>query len=133
MELYVYSALVTMATGVLLFILAFKCGLERGKGKVQSFETYSTDNKDFLIARRVHMNTVENAVVFLPLLWVATVFSSFPQYAGIVGAVWVLARMAYAYLYYQDPKRRAPAFVLSMLCMITLLGMGIYGSAMLLV
>ena len=127
MELYVYSAGVTMLTALLLFGLAFMTGMAREKGKVAILETYTTTNKDFLIANRIHLNTLENALVFLPLLWVATLFSGLPQYAATAGAIWLLARVAYAYVYRRNPAKRAPAFMLSLLSLLVLTGLCGYG------
>lgn len=126
-ELYMPSAVVTVAVSGLLFALALMTGVARVKGKVKSYETYSTQDKKFIIATRVHQNTLENAVVFLPLLWVATVYSDFPNLAAAVGLGWVLARIFYAYAYYQDPSKRFYGFMLSLVCLAVMLGLSLYG------
>lgn len=126
-ELYMPSAVVTVAVSSLLFALSLITGMARAKGNVKSFDTYTTNDKKFIIATRVHQNTLENAVVFLPLLWVATLYSNLPNVAAALGLGWVLARILYAYAYWQDPSKRFYGFMLSLLCLALLLGLCLYG------
>lgn len=126
MEAYVYSAGVTVAACVLMMVLVFRAGLARGAGGVKVLETYNTTNEKFIIATRIHLNTLENLALFIPLLWVATVYSWASVAAG-VGVVWLLARIAFAYLYTKDPKTRAPAFVASFFSLVGLVGLSLYG------
>ena len=44
------------------------------------------------------MNTLENAVIFLPALWLASIYFS-PRIAAAIGAVWLVARVWYAFAY----------------------------------
>lgn len=72
MEPYALSAFVTLCASVMSLFLAFKVGMMRQKHGVNPWE--ATNIKEVLITNRVHLNTVENMAVFLPIFWVATVF-----------------------------------------------------------
>ena len=67
---------------------------------------------------RVQMNTLEQLVVFLPVLWMAA-----------IGAVYLVGRMLYRGSYIKDPGSRTLGFVLTILpttvlLLATLLGAG---------
>ncbi len=127
MENFVYAAGITVLTTVLLIVLAFRTGMSRmSKPNVGVLDTYTTTNKKFLVANRIHLNTLENAAVFLPLLWVASVFSM-TLVAAAIGVVWLVARVAFAVLYTKDPAKRTPAFVTSFFCHIALVLLSLYG------
>ena len=75
MEPYAISAFVTIFSCLLSFGLSYRVGTMRAKYKVPAYERYDMmKDKELLVANRIHMNTVENLVVFLPILWVATIF-----------------------------------------------------------
>ena len=85
-----WPALVTLATLVLLFGCAWlRRRLPRPATKCGAPAT--TGPAEFERAFRVQMNTLENAVIFLPALWLASIYFS-PRIAAAVGAVWVAAR-----------------------------------------
>lgn len=107
-----WPALVTLGVLVLLFALAGLVGRARGKHGIAAPAT--TGHPKFERTFRVHMNTVENAVLLLPALWLFAAFVS-GQWAAALGAVWLAARVWYAIAYLQDPVRRGPPFGLSML------------------
>jgi uncharacterized MAPEG superfamily protein len=103
-----WAALLTLATLALLFGCAWYVGAARGKYKVAAPAT--TGPEPFERAMRVQMNTIENAVIFLPALWLATLYAS-PRIAAALGAVWVVARAWYAVAYAREPKTRGAPFV----------------------
>lgn len=71
---------------------------------------------------RVHQNTLENLVIFLPGLWLFATYVS-AQIAAVLGAVFVVGRAVYARLYVEDPPRRGPGVMLSFpVAMILLIG-----------
>ena len=71
-----------------------------------------TGAPEFERAFRVQQNTMEQLVWFIPALWLFALYVS-PLWAGIVGLVWVAARVYYAVSYYRDPETRGPGFVTS--------------------
>jgi len=71
---------------------------------------------------RVHQNTLENLVIFLPGLWLFATYVS-AQIAAVLGAVFVVGRAVYARLYVEDQPRRGPGVMLSFpVAMILLIG-----------
>jgi len=79
-------------------------------------------------ALRVQGNTLEQAVVFLPLLWMAAIYFQ-GWLPPILGLVWCLGRIIYAIGYMSAPNRRAPGFILSVLSSIALAILAIVGIA----
>ena len=63
---------------------------------------------------RVHMNTLEMLVVFLPSLWIAASYWRPDCIAGI-GAVYLVGRQLYLRGYVADPGKRGLGFGLSFL------------------
>ena len=61
---------------------------------------------------RVHQNTLENLVIFLPGLWLFATHVS-AGIAALLGAVFILGRAVYARLYVQDPPRRSVGVMMS--------------------
>lgn len=105
-----WPALITLATLALLFGCAWYVGYARGRYKVPAPAT--TGPVEFECAFRVQMNTLENAVLFLPALWLASIYFS-PYVAAAVGAVWLAARLWYAVAYARNPKSRGVPFVVA--------------------
>lgn len=107
-----WPALITLGVLLLLFAVAGIVGKARGKYQIAAPAT--TGHPEFERAFRVQMNTVENAVLFLPALWLFAAFVS-GLWSAVLGAVWLAARVWYAIAYLQDAGKRGPAFGLSML------------------
>ena len=77
-------------------------------------------------ALRVQANTVEQAVVFLPMLWMAALyFQGWP--APAIGLVWCLGRIVYAVGYMSAPGRRHFGFAISMFATLALAVLAIIG------
>jgi uncharacterized membrane protein YecN with MAPEG domain len=81
---------------------------------------------EFLTALRVQANTVEQLILFLPLLWMCCYFLS-DVVAAVLGSVWVVGRVIYALGYYQAPGKRTLGFAISSFAGVGLLGSTIYG------
>jgi glutathione S-transferase len=61
---------------------------------------------------RVHQNTLENLVIFLPGLWLFATYVS-PSIAAGLGVVFIVGRALYARLYVEDPPRRTAGVMMS--------------------
>lgn len=120
MNAYPGPSLVTLATALLLFGCAAYVGRCRIRFAIQAPAT--SGHPQFEIAYRIQMNTLENTVAFLPVLWVFAVNLS-SLWASLLGTLWVLARVYYAVAYARDPKKRGSAFLVSMLAFAAL-GLG---------
>lgn len=74
----------------------------------------TTGNETFERAFRVHANTVEQLVLFLPALWLAT--PALPDHiAAGIGAVWLVGRILFARGYMEEPSKRSKGMWLTFL------------------
>jgi glutathione S-transferase len=80
----------------------------------------------FEYALRAHANTLEQLVPFVIALWLCAIFWQ-PLPAAILGVVWLLGRVIYAFGYYSAPGRRLPGFVISIIALVLLLVGAVYG------
>ena len=107
-------ALITLLTVFLMFWTAIRVGKARPKYGIEAPAT--TGNPDFERIFRVQMNTLENAVMFLPALWLFTIYVS-PIWAAVAGAVWLAGRVWYVLAYTEDASKRGPGFGTGMLAL----------------
>jgi glutathione S-transferase len=68
---------------------------------------------------RVHLNTVENLVVFVPLVWVCGFFLN-AWVAAVLGALFVVARAVYSRAYVSEPTKRAVGSWLTFIALVLL-------------
>jgi glutathione S-transferase len=110
--------LVTILALLLLFVVTINVGRARVKHGVKA--PLVVGDPAFERALRVQQNTLEQIVLFLPAMWIfGTVFS--PIYAAILGLVWIVGRIIYAWGYYQAAEKRGPGFGLSSVATIVLI------------
>ena len=69
---------------------------------------------------RVHLNTMERLVVFLPLLWLAAMVWQ-PLAAAGVGILFIVSRHLYWRGYVHDPDKRRAGNVMTMVALAALL------------
>jgi glutathione S-transferase len=79
-----------------------------------------TGPPEFERAFRVHQNTQEQLVLFLPALWLFVMLGS-PVWGGVIGLAWIAGRVLYAYSYLRNPDARAPGFAITAAASVTLL------------
>ena len=118
MNSYELPALITALTVVLMFGTAMNVGRCRAKYKVNAPASFG--HPIFDCAFRVQMNTLENAVMFLPALWLFAVYVSV-QWSGILGAAWLVGRVLYWKGYMEEPKKRGPGYGISFFALIGLI------------
>lgn len=102
--------LVTLVAVLQTLVFSMKVGAMRGEGGIKA--PAMTGSEKFERANRVHLNTVEQLVLFLPSLWLALPVLHDNIAAGI-GAIWILGRLLYARGYMQDPVKRGPGMMLT--------------------
>lgn len=110
------------------FLLGGYVGYMRTKWNIKAPATVG--HPDFERAFRIHSNTVENLVLFFPLLWIASIFygGTIPFWLGIA---WVVSRLVYAFGYAQkNTQLRAPGAQLSFLSLLGLLVLSAIGLSM---
>ncbi len=121
---YALPALVTCFALILMIVIAMNVGGARRKYNIVAPAT--TGNPDFERVFRVHMNTLENVVIFLPAMWLFAIFLSAP-WAAVIGAGWLIGRVFYAISYYRDAKKRGPGFAIGFLTTLALILGAMYG------
>lgn len=120
------TAVVTVLSVLVVFWTGFRVGGMRSKHQIQAPAT--TGHPEFDRAYRVQMNTLEQFVVFLPLLWLANAyFHMLPILVGALGLVWIVGRVVYALAYMADPSKRGMGFGISILATAGLLILSIIG------
>jgi glutathione S-transferase len=122
--MHLHAALITALTTILLAIATGLVGRARGKFGIQVPAT--TGHPDFERVFRAHMNTLEQAVAFLPVLWLATIYSN-EAVAAYLGYAWIVGRLWYIAGYVSEAKKRSMGFLIASLCFVALLGMSLWG------
>lgn len=115
-----WIALVTLLAALQCLVFGALVSAARGKFKLAAPAT--SGNENFERYFRVHHNTVEQLVVFLPSLWLFGLYLN-PIWGAILGAIFIVGRLVYAFGYIKDPAKRGAGFGLSALpTMFLLLG-----------
>lgn len=112
------TALITLLDCLMYLTLTINVGRNRAKFGVPATEPGGPP--ELARAVRAHLNTLEQLAFHLPLLWIAAL-SVGDNFAVIVGAIWLFARILYAVRYCQKAKRRTKGFIISMLANAVLL------------
>jgi glutathione S-transferase len=103
MSVYFYTSLITLVALLQYFGLTIFVSYNRVKHSVKAPKI--TGNEIFERVFRIHQNTLEQIVLFLPLIWLFGYLIS-DLWAGLLGFLWVLSRFIYAVGYYQHPDKR---------------------------
>jgi glutathione S-transferase len=120
------SAAVTVLTVFLGLYTMMLVGRMRSKHGVNA--PVMTGAPEFERAVRVQMNTLEQVVLFLPLLWLATIYPVLSGYlAPGLGLVWIIGRILYASGYLADAAKRSSGFLIAGIASIGLLILSIVG------
>lgn len=112
------TSLVTVSALLVYFVTTINVGRTRAKYKV--VPPAMTGDPNFERALRVQQNTLEQLVSFIPLLWIFSYYVS-ELWGAILGGIWILGRVLYAWGYYQEAKKRMLGFGISSLSGIVLL------------
>lgn len=120
---------VTILAVLMLFYTSVPVGRARGKHGIKAPSI--TGHEDMDRAVRVHMNSLEQFALFLPLLWVATLtFTLVTWLPAALGLIWIVARFIYMQAYLRDPASRSMGFGLTMLATLGLLVLSVIGVVM---
>jgi uncharacterized MAPEG superfamily protein len=120
---------VTILAVLMLFYTSVPVGRARGKHGIKAPSI--TGHEDMDRAVRVHMNSLEQFALFLPLLWVATLtFTLVAWLPAALGLIWIVARFIYMQAYLRDPASRSVGFSLTLLATLGLLVLSVIGVAM---
>lgn len=105
-----WVALVVLLALIEYFVFGALVGRARGRYAVAAPAV--TGHPLFERYFRVHQNSLEQLIVFVPAVWLFGLYVS-ALWAAIVGAVFLAARILYAVGYIAAPERREAGAVLS--------------------
>ncbi|HUK01474.1 MAG TPA: MAPEG family protein [Steroidobacteraceae bacterium] len=113
-----WVAAVILAALIEYFALGFSVGRARAKYKI--IAPAITGHEIFERHFRVHQNTLEQLILFVPAVWLFGLYVS-PLWASLIGLVFIVGRLIYAVGYVRDPARREIGAVMSFAPQIALL------------
>jgi len=98
------SAVILVA---LVEYIVFSGLVGRARGKYKVAAPAMTGHPDFERANRVHQNTLESLIVFIPAAWIFGLYVS-ARWAAALGVVFIVARVIYAIGYLRAAEKRGP-------------------------
>jgi glutathione S-transferase len=118
MTAYPLAACVTVLSLFVYFWMATQIGKARREHGIAAPEMQGPEAFNRVI--RVHGNTIEMMILFLPSLWLfALIISDF--WAGIIGVFFPIGRIIYARGYYQASDKRGRGFMIGFIPTLILL------------
>jgi glutathione S-transferase len=120
---YPLTGLVSCLAIIIVMWTGIKVGQARAKYQVPAPATTGPD--EFCRVYRVQMNTVEQAVIYFPLLWLFAVMAG-DGWGAAFGAIWPVGRVMYARAYYADAEKRGAGFGVTFLSTALLLVGSLY-------
>ena len=111
------AAFITLLNVLVLFFAMGMVGRARGKYGIKAPAT--SGHESFECAHRAHMNTVEQTVMFLPVLWIASL-NGYEVWAHYLGAAWIIGRIWYVLGYNKAASARSGGFLISFLAFLGL-------------
>ena len=100
--------MVTLLALLQYSILGVMVGRARQRYGVEAPAT--TGNPEFERYFRVHQNTLESLIVFLPAMWIFA-FAVHYHFGVALGVLFLIARIIYANGYLNAPARRGPGAI----------------------
>ena len=120
-----YLAIVTALALLEYFGISMLVGRARGKYGIKAPAT--SGHPIFDRTFRVHQNTLEQLIIFLPSLWLFGTFVSAP-WGALVGLGFIVGRVIYVRGYVADPEKRGTGFAIGFVANIVLLLGGLIGA-----
>ena len=112
------TVIVTFLVLAQFVFFGVQVGAMRGRHGVKAPAT--TGHEEFERMNRVHLNTMEQLVVFLPALWIHGQYAN-PLWGAALGAVFIIGRFLYRAEYLKDPGSRSPGFTMTIVASSVLL------------
>ena len=113
----------------LLEFMTFGGLVGRARGRAGIEAPAITGDPIFERYMRVHQNTMENLVVFIPAIWLFGSYVS-AEIAALLGLVFIVGRFVYLRGYVEEPRKRSTGTLVTMLAQAVLLIGGGVGAAL---
>lgn len=126
MLLFPLTAAVTLLSLFVYVWVTLKIGKARQAHEVKAPDMTGPD--DFNRVIRVHANTMEALILFLPSLWLFAL-SFGDLYAAVIGVFFPIGRVIYAQGYYRAADQRGRGFMVGFLATVILLLGAVLGVA----
>lgn len=120
----ILTAAVTLLAILISICLQINTGKVRGRTGIKP--PAMSGDPALEAALRAEGNTVEQYVLFLPALWLAALYFQ-GWVPPIVGLVWCLGRVMYAVGYMNQPEKRYPGYMVSVLAALVLIVLAVIG------
>ncbi|MDB5736303.1 MAG: hypothetical protein JWN16_2940 [Alphaproteobacteria bacterium] len=122
----ILSAAVTILAVLVMVYIFVLVGRVRGRHGIHA--PAMSGHPEVERALRVQGNTLEQVVIFLPLLWVATLYFHVVGWLpAALGLVWCIGRLVYATGYMAAAEKRELGFMITALASVGLLVLSIWG------
>lgn len=124
----IWVDLVTLLAMMQFFLFAVSVSRARVRYGVRAPAT--TGHAIFERHFRVHQNTLELLVLFIPSMWLAVRYF-YPTYIAAIGVLFLIGRAWYSFAYIADPAKRTWSAALSFLPIVAfwiIAGLGIVRS-----
>ena len=118
-----HAALITLLNLVLIAVAMGLVGRARGLHQVHA--PAISGPPEFERAFRAHQNTLEQTVMFLPVLWVAVLFGQ-ETIAAWLGYAWLVGRAWYVFGYIHSADKRSSGFLVAAIAWTGLLLLALY-------
>ena len=112
-----YPIIIILLASVQYLLFGLRTGVTRRKFGVDAPRV--SGNETWERYNRVHLNTLEQLIVFIPALLTFSYYVS-PKWALLPGIAFLVARQTYSYLYIKNPKGRGfpPTFFINVILVI---------------
>jgi glutathione S-transferase len=119
-----WIALIVLLSLLEFLVFGFLVGGARARYKISAPATVG--HPVFERTFRVHYNTLEMLVVFVPSIWLFGMYLN-PRWGAIIGALFLIGRAIYAVGYIRAPEKREVGALLSFGSVAVLLGGALFG------
>jgi len=120
-----WVAIVSSLALLQVFVFALQVGQARVRHGVNA--PTITGPEEFDRAFRVHQNTVEQLIIFIPALWIFAYFVR-PDVAAGLGILFIVGRQIYRASYVTDPAKRSAGFGIGAFATVILMLGGLIGA-----
>ena len=103
----------------ILITTAFAIAVSRARRRFNAPPPAITGPAELERVIRVHGNTVEAMILFVPALWLATLYFR-GWLPALIGLIWCLGRIGYGLGYRASTQGRLPGFIISQLALLVL-------------
>ncbi len=120
-------AIITMLALLQFVYFGIQTGKMRAKHGVKAPDIIG--DPEFMRMFRVHQNTMEQLIVFIPALWIFSHYFD-PKWGAAIGLIYIASRFVYFLGYLKDPAARGKGFGIGFATLMVLTVGSIVGAVM---